>query len=141
MEIWSEIRREVLTGALSKRAAIAKYKVGWHTLKKILAHDEPPGYRQAKQRPKPKLEPFLPVIRQILGDDGKAPTKQKHTAHRIFERLRDEHGYTGGETVVKDAVREYRISRRRIHRARPRSTSARRRSGPPGGRRRRRSSS
>jgi hypothetical protein len=42
MEIWSEIRREVLTGALSKRAAIAKYKVGWHTLKKIVAHDEPP---------------------------------------------------------------------------------------------------
>jgi len=60
MEIWSEIRREVLTGALSKRAAIVKYKVGWHTLKKMLAHDEPPGYRQANQRPKPKLERFLP---------------------------------------------------------------------------------
>ena len=114
MEIWSEIRREVLTGVLSKRAAIAKYGIGWHTLKKMLAHDEPPGYRQANQRPKPKLEPFLPVIRQILEDDGKAPTKQKHTAHRIFERLRDEHGYTGGETVVKDAVREYRISHREV---------------------------
>jgi len=43
MEIWSEIRREVLTGALSKRAAIAKYGVGWQTLKKMLAHDEPPA--------------------------------------------------------------------------------------------------
>lgn len=114
MEIWSEIRREVLTGALSKRAAIAKYGVGWHTLKKMLAHDEPPGYRQAKHRLKPKLEPFLPVIRQILEDDGKAPTKQRHTARRIFERLRDEYGYTGGETVVKDAVREWRISRREV---------------------------
>ena len=81
MEIWSEIRREVLTGVLSKRAAIAKYGIGWHTLKKMLAHDEPPGYRQANQRPKPKLEPFLPVIRQILEDDGKAPTKRKHAAH------------------------------------------------------------
>jgi transposase len=114
MEIWSEIRREVLTGALSKRAAIAKYGVGWHTLKKMLAHDKAPGYRQAKHRPKPKLEPFMPVIRQILEDDGKAPTKQKHTARRIFERLRDEYGYTGGETVVKDAVREWRISRREV---------------------------
>ncbi len=37
MEIWSEIRREVLTGAVSKRAAIAKYGVGWHTLKKMPA--------------------------------------------------------------------------------------------------------
>jgi hypothetical protein len=80
----------------------------------MLAHDEPPGYRQAKHQPKPKLEPFLPVIRQILEDDGKAPTKQKHTARRIFERLRDEHGYTGGETVAKDAVREWRISRREV---------------------------
>jgi len=49
MEIWSEIRREVLTGALSKRAAIAKYGVGWHTLKKMLAHDEPPGYRPSRR--------------------------------------------------------------------------------------------
>ncbi|MFM8704276.1 MAG: IS21 family transposase [Planctomycetia bacterium] len=114
MEIWSEIRREVLTGALSKRAAIAKYKVGWHTLKKMLANAEPPGYRQAKQRPKPKLDAFLPVLRQMLEDDGKAPPKQRHTARRIFERLRDEHGYTGGETVVKDAVREWRISHREV---------------------------
>ena len=114
MEIWSEIRREVLTGALSKRAAIAKYGIGWHTLKKMLAHDEPPGYRHSNQRPKPKLDRFLPVIRQILEDDGKAPTKQKHTARRIFERLRDEYGYAGGETVVKDAVREWRISRREV---------------------------
>ena len=82
----------MLTGVLSKRAAIAKYGIGWRTLKKMLAHDEPPGYRQANQRPKPKLEPFLPVIRQILEDNGRAPTKQKHTAHRIFARLRDEHG-------------------------------------------------
>ncbi|MFM8537371.1 MAG: hypothetical protein ACKOES_04765 [Planctomycetaceae bacterium] len=86
MEIWSEIRREVLTGALSKRAAIVKYKVGWHTLKKMLAHDEPPGCRQAKQRPKPKLDVFLPLLRQMLEDDGKVPTKQKHTARCIFER-------------------------------------------------------
>ena len=61
MEIWSEIRREVLTGASSKRAAIAKYGIGWHTLKKMLAYDEPLGYRHANQRPKQKLEPFLPL--------------------------------------------------------------------------------
>jgi hypothetical protein len=27
---------------------------------------------------------------------------------RIFRQLRDEHGYTGGLTVVKDAVRAWR---------------------------------
>jgi hypothetical protein len=30
------------------------------------------------------------------------PKKQRHTAKRIFERLRDEHGYAGGITIVKD---------------------------------------
>ena len=108
MEFWKEVRRLVLTKEISKRAARTKYGLGWETLEKILAHDEPPGYRQHVPRRKPKLEPFLPIIDRILEDDRQAPQKQRHTAHRIFERLRDEHGYTGGETVVKDAVREWK---------------------------------
>lgn len=108
MEFWKEVRRQVLTGELSQRAACQKFGLGWHTLKKILAHDEPPGYRQSQPRPKRKLESFLPIIHQILADDRQAPKKQRHTAHRIFQRLRDEHGYKGGETVVKDAVRAWK---------------------------------
>ena len=53
MEFWKEVRRQVLTNELSKRAACTKYNLGWHTLKKILAHAEPPGYRQSKARPGP----------------------------------------------------------------------------------------
>src|ERR1700737_880157 len=37
--------------------------------------------------------------------DKTAPPKQRHTAKRIFERLRIEHGYAGGYTGVKDYVR------------------------------------
>jgi hypothetical protein len=37
------------------------------------------------------LAPFLPLLHQFLEDDRQAPKKQRHTAHRIFERLRDEH--------------------------------------------------
>ena len=36
------------------------------------------------------------------------PKKQRHTAKRTFERLRDEHGFAGGCTIVKDYVRERR---------------------------------
>jgi hypothetical protein len=44
-----EVRRQVLTNELiSQRAAMKKYDLGWHTLKKILAHAEPFGYRQSK---------------------------------------------------------------------------------------------
>ena len=73
MENWAEIRRRVLVDGLSKRAACRQYDIHWDTLRKILDHPEPPGYRQARPRPKPKIGPFLAVIRQILEDDRKAP--------------------------------------------------------------------
>jgi transposase len=108
MEMWSEIRRRVLTGELTKRAACREYDLHWETLEKILAHVEPPGYRRTKPRHKPKIEPFLPIIEEILESDRKAPKKQRHTTQRIWERLRDEHGFTGKPTIVKDAVRAWR---------------------------------
>jgi transposase len=114
MEFWKEVRQQVLTGQMSQRAALKKYGLGWHTLKKILAHTEPPGYQQSKTRPKRKLEPFLPIIHEILEADRQAPKKQRHTAKRIFERLRDEHGYQGGKTVVKDAVRAWKQTHQEV---------------------------
>ena len=104
MEKWAEIRRRVLVDGLSKRAACRQYEIPWDTLAKILNHPEPPPFRRAAPRPRPKLDPFLPVIHQILEDDRKAPKKQRHTANRIFQRLRNEYGYEGGKTVVKAAV-------------------------------------
>lgn len=114
MEFWKEVRRQVLTGELSRRAACKKYGLGWHTLTKILAHDEPPGYRQSQPRVKPKIDEFLPVIQQILIDDRQAPKKQRHTAWRIFERLRDEYHFGGKYTIVKDAVRSWKQSHQEV---------------------------
>src|SRR6516162_6105445 len=108
MEKWSEIRRRVLVDGLGKRAACREYGIHYKTLKKILTHPEPPGYRRSTPRRPSVLEPLLPVVHQILKDDTKAPRKQRHTAVRIYRRLRDEHGYTGGLTIVKDAVRTWR---------------------------------
>src|SRR3954471_19397424 len=109
MENWAEIRRRVLVDGLSKRAACREYDLHWDTLTKILSHAEPPGYRRTAPRPKPKLDPFLGVIHQILEADRKAPRKQRHTTNRIFQRLRDEHGYTGGLTAVKEAVAAWKM--------------------------------
>jgi hypothetical protein len=50
----------------------------------------------------------LSVIDRILSDDKSQPKKQQHTAKRIFERLRDEYGFTGGITIVKDYVAGWR---------------------------------
>src|SRR5512138_1506167 len=114
MENWAEIRRRVLVDGLSQRAACREYDIHWDTLRKILDHPEPPGYRRTAPRPKPKLDPFLPVNHQILEGDRKAPRKQRHTARRVFERLRDEYGYQGGLTVVKDAIRAWRRGRAEV---------------------------
>jgi transposase len=108
MELWSEVRRHVLTGELSKRQACQKYKLHWDTLTKILGHSEPPGYRKNSPREKPVLGPFVAIIHQILEADRKAPPKQRHTAKRILERLRDEHGYCGGRTIVQEEVHRWR---------------------------------
>ena len=105
MDRWLEIRRKVLVEGVSKRQVMAEEGIHWKTLKKILAHGNPQGYRQQQARPQPVLGPFLGRIDQILRDDKHVHKKQRHTAKRIFERLRDEDGYKGGYTQVKRAVR------------------------------------
>ena len=78
----------------------------------MLAFSVPPGYRRSKRPARPKLDPFLGVIDQMLEEDKERPTKQQHTAKRIFERLRDEHGYAGGITIVRCYVHERRERQR-----------------------------
>ena len=77
-----------------------------------LIHSEPKGYTRQKERASPRLGPFKGVIDRILSDDESAPRKQRHTAAKIYRRLRDEQGYLGGY----DQVRRYVGSRRRRER-------------------------
>ena len=78
------------------------------TVRKMLAYLVPPGYRRQTPPRRPKLEPFTGIIDRILEDDLGLPKKQRHAAQRIFQRLRDEHGFPGQYTIVKDYVREHR---------------------------------
>jgi transposase len=107
MQWWEEIRQRVRNQGVSKREILRETGIHWSTLEKILEHPEPPGYRMRSPRPKPKLGPYLGRIRQIIEEDKALPKKQRHTAKRIFERIREE-GYTGGYTQVKEVVREIR---------------------------------
>ncbi len=58
--------------------------------------------------------PGLGVIDAILDDDKQRPVKQRHTSKRIFERLKEEHGFTGGYTIVKDYVRAATLRRQEV---------------------------
>ena len=104
MEWWTKVRLEVSRDGKKKREVLRDERIGWETLKKILANPEPPGYRLKEPRPKPKIGAYLERIAQILEEDKALPKKQRHTAKRIYERIR-EMGYEGKYTQVKDAVR------------------------------------
>jgi len=113
MQQWADIRRRVLVEGVSKRQILRETGMHWRTLEKVLANPQPPGYRTKVPRPRPKLGPFLDRIARILEEDKGCPRKQRHTAKRIFERIRAE-GYRGGYTAVKEAVRELKRTRREV---------------------------
>lgn len=113
MQQWSDIRRRVLAEGVSKRQILRETGMHWTTLEKILSHSSPPGYQAQQPRHRPKLGPYIDDIREILSLDKKMPKKQRHTAKRIFERLR-ERGYAGSYTVVKEVVAELKRTTREV---------------------------
>ncbi len=113
MDFWTRIRLDVLRDGVSKREILWREGIHWETLKKILTHSEPPGYRIKSARSKPKIDPYRDKIAQILEQDKQFPKKQRHTVKRIYERI-TEMGYTGKYTQVKVAVREIKQRQKEV---------------------------
>ena len=111
---YERVRRMRFVEGLSKREIIRRTGFHWKTVNKMLANAAPPGYRRRNPVQSPKLGPFKGVIDSILEQDRREHPKQRHTAKRIFERLRDEHGFEGGYTIVKDYVREKKRRMREV---------------------------
>lgn len=112
VEVYAAVRQFVFVDGRSRREAARVFGLSRDTVSKICRFSVPPGYVRQQAPVKPKLGPLIPVIDAILATDMTAPPKQRHTAHRIFERLKAEHGFTGGYTVVKDYVRIARANSR-----------------------------
>jgi len=109
VELYARVRRAVLVEGMSRRAAAREFGLARKTVNKMLEYSVPPGYQRQKPVRRPKLATWQGVIDAILEDDKQRPRKQRHTAKRIFERLRAEHAYSGGYTIVKDYVREQKL--------------------------------
>ena len=114
VDLYLRVRLACHVDGLSQREAASRFGIARETVRKMLRHSEPPGYRRRQPPKRPKLAPFTDIIDRILEEDRPVHRKQHHTAKRIFERLRDEHGFTGKETIVKDYVRERRLPRREM---------------------------
>lgn len=113
MEQWARVRRKVLVDGRSKRSVMSEEGLHWETLQKMLSHSWPPGYRRVRKRGR-KIDAHLEWIRRVLDGDREAGRKQRHTAKRIFDRLRSERGYEGGYTVVKELVAEITAMKREV---------------------------
>ena len=114
VELYARVRRAVVVDKMSEREAAKEFGLARETVRKMLRYSVPPGYRRQQPARRPKLDAWVGAIDQILENDKTRGKKQRHTAKRIFERLRDEHAYTGGYTIVKDYVRLRKLSQREM---------------------------
>ncbi len=86
------------------------------TVNKLLkmAPDEVPQYHLKKEKIRPALGAYLGIIQHWLELDTQSPKKQRHTAQRIYERLREEHGYTGSYSAVRDYLKQVKKSPKEV---------------------------
>lgn len=108
VELFERIRRDREREGLSIRELAGRHGVHRRTVRQALASPWPPPRKRPQGRPAPKLGPYRPLIDEWLISDREAPRKQRHTAKRIWERLRDERGADVAETTVRQYVRRRR---------------------------------
>jgi transposase len=101
-----DIRKMYFMEGLSIREIHRRTGIHRDTISKYLSLEEPqpPKYKLTKERKHPVLDPYIPMIEQILEDDKKSHRKQRHTGTKIFETLRKE-GFPGGYNTVMDYLR------------------------------------
>ena len=114
VELNGRVRHAVMIEGLSQREAARCFGIDPRTVRKMLSYSAPPGYVRTRPPVRPKLDPFIGIIDRILEEDKDRPKKQRHTSKRIFERLRDEYGFTGKITIVKDYICGVRQRRREM---------------------------
>lgn len=98
------IRRKHVIDGLSIRAISRELGHSRKTIRKVLAVGTPPGYRRGQPVASPVMDKVAGIVDAWREQDKTRPPKQRHTAQRIYERLRDEHGFTGSASAVRRYV-------------------------------------
>src|ERR1035438_1400783 len=115
VELFEAIRREYQFGVGTVKGVARKFGVHRRMVREALA-DAVPKQRKIVERARPKLEPAVAFIDAILEGDLKAPRKQRHTAHRIYNRLLAEQpDIKVAETTVRAYVRSQKVKIGLIH--------------------------
>jgi transposase len=114
VDLYAKIRRAVMVDGQSEREVARLYGLHRATVHKMLQFSLPPGYRRTAPRVAPKLGPYTGVIDALLEADRQMPKKQRHTARRIWQRLKDEHGFTGCYATVWKYVARQQLHQREV---------------------------
>jgi transposase len=114
VELYARVRRAVQVDGWSERETARQFGISRETVRKMLRYSIPPGYSRQQPVRRPKLEAWIGIIDQILEEDKVRPAKQRHSALRIWERLKNEYAFSGCYTIVKDYVRERKLRQREM---------------------------
>ena len=88
-----------------------KLEVSRDTVYKYLGADDLSPKPPSCQPRASSLDRYRPLIESWLDEDAGNWRKQRHTAHRIWVRLRDEAGAEVGESTVRNYVRRLKLER------------------------------
>jgi len=108
VELFEQIRREYEFGEGTIKGVARKLKVHRRMVREAVANAVPRMRKKIAGR-RGKLAPYVGLMDAMLEQDRQAPRKQRHTAHRIWERLRAE---AAGFNVSERSVRKYVEKRR-----------------------------
>ena len=117
VELFEEIRREYEFGIGTVRGVAHKLGVHRRMVRQALKDARPPTRKRAQRR-RPVIEYVIPFIESILEGDRQAPRKQRHTAHRIWQRIQI---VMPELRVAESTIRRYVGQRKRELGVRPRN--------------------
>ena len=69
VDLYLGVRLACHVDGLSQREAASRFGIARETVRKMLRHSEPPGYRRRQPPKRPKLAPFTDIIDRILEED------------------------------------------------------------------------
>jgi transposase len=104
VEQWLNIRHRILRNGISIRQVVRETGIDQKTVRKMLDQPVPKPYGPRTRR-YPKLGPYTASIQRMLRENASLPPAARLSVKAIYERIRDEEGFRGSYSSVKDYAR------------------------------------